>query len=213
MLPTAHVEFTWAALNLIQRHSNSLTKADFRWVAAAALAPDLLDKPLALTLYRESNAALFWGHNLWFHSAVWLVALVLYAGRGAFSRAAPYLLAFSGHLIADRMWGFRDSLFYPLGGGHWHAWVHVGDAGAMLDAYLGIIAETPLLVAFELVGLALLIWFVIDRGLWGKANLRRFIRSGRACPHRTSCESLAGSESELPNVMRRNQGRLGRPRE
>lgn len=251
MLPTGHVEFTWAALNLLQRKAGLFREADYRLVALAALAPDLLDKPLALTVYRDTDAALFWGHNLWLHLAVWLAAwgwsrwsntkrstpstssgqalsgLVmafpppyhignaeaehpecsgaeskgrsgqrtrphpstsagapmpasaqdarLFSGQGSL----PYLLAFSGHLIADRMWGFQESLFYPLGAGYWHPWTHVGAPVAMLDAYLTIIRTTPILVAFEVIGLVLLGWFVWDRKLWRRDRLAAWLRTGR----------------------------------
>lgn len=185
MLPTGHIEFTWAALNLLQRRYNRFTEADYRFIALTALAPDLLDKPLALTVYRDTQVALFWGHNLWFHLGVWLgVAVWAWLG-GAGCRqvrwgcAAPYLLAFSGHLIADRMWGFQESLFYPLGAGHWHIWVHVGAPQAMWSAYMEIIRATPILVAFEVVGLGLLAWFVWDRRLWVRARLSAWLRTGR----------------------------------
>ena len=171
MLPTGHIEFTWAALNVVQRRTGWFRDTDYRLMAVAALAPDLLDKPLALTFYRDTDAALFWGHNLWLHMAVWLVAWALIVGqtrshkeagaiRRRFAGILPYLLAFSGHLLADRMWGFRESLFYPLGAGYWHPWVHVGEPAAMLAAYLHIIRTTPILVAFE-----------VDRG--GAAGLVR----------------------------------------
>ncbi len=191
MLPTGHIEFTWAALNLVQRRTGWFHDTDYRLMAIAALAPDLLDKPLALTLYRDTDAALFWGHNLWLHLAVWLIAWAMIAGkvqsraaarttiRRRFAGVLPYLLAFSGHLLADRMWGFRESLLYPFGAGYWHPWVHVGEPAAMLAAYLHIIRTTPILVAFEVVGAALLVWFIADRRLWEPGRLARFLRTGR----------------------------------
>jgi hypothetical protein len=179
MLPTGHIEFTWAALNLVQRRGARWLNADYRWMALAALAPDLLDKPLALTVYRDTDAALFWGHNLWFHLAVWLVALGKSRERGPALARLPYLLAFSGHLLADRMWGFQESLFYPLGAGEWHRWVHVGAPSAMWAAYTEIIRTTPMLLAFEALGLALLAWLVWDRRLWQRTRLAAFLRRGR----------------------------------
>ncbi len=202
MLPTGHIEFTWAALNLLQRKAGLFRNADYRLVALAALAPDLLDKPLALTVYRDTDAALFWGHNLWFHLGVWLIARA-WSRRvgvrtenvpgvtlnGSFAQrwlrrvtsegSLPYLLAFSGHLLADRMWGFQESLFYPLGAGYWHPWMHVGVPQAMLDAYLHIIRTTPIIVAFEVIGLGLLAWFVWDRRLWRRDRLKAWLRTGR----------------------------------
>jgi hypothetical protein len=203
MLPTGHIEFTWAALNLLQRRRGIFLEADYRLVALAALAPDLVDKPLALTIYSDADAALFWGHNLWLHVAVWATVLIvpvalgpsrrsgvprtgeaLFAPsrdswRGTARRALPYLLAFSGHLLADRMWGFRESLFYPLGAGYWHPWVHVGEPAAMLDAYVTIILTTPILVAFEIIGAFLLVWLISDRRLFEIGRLKTFLRTGR----------------------------------
>ena len=206
MLPTGHIEFTWAALNVVQRRTGWFRDTDYRLIAAAALAPDLLDKPLALTFYRDTDAALFWGHNLWLHMAVWLAAWVLIVGqakyrgetgsvRRRFAVILPYLLAFSGHLLADRMWGFRESLFYPLGAGYWHPWVHVGEPAAMLAAYLHIIRTTPILVAFEVVGAVLLVWFAVDRRLWEPGRLARFLRTGR--PDDVRPTSVAGISRTL----------------
>lgn len=213
MLPAGHLEFTWAALNLVQRRTGLFRGADYRLVALAALAPDLLDKPLALTVYRETQAALFWGHNLWLHGAVWLAVWGATSGQAGlrrrapgepapgnrFGEVAPYLLAFSGHLLADRMWGFRDSLFYPLGAGHWHRWRHVGGPAAMLGAYLGVIRTAPILVVFEGLGAGLLVWFVADRRLWEPKRLGHLLRTGRPCDARCPAYiPLDGSKSRQP---------------
>jgi hypothetical protein len=184
MLPGGHIEYTWATLNLIQRKTGLFGDADYRWIAVAASLPDLIDKPLALTAYRSTDAALFWGHNLWFHLGAW-IAVAAWCARPDSDvktnarRAMPYVLAFSGHLIADRMWGFQETLLYPLGAGHWHPWVHVGEPGAMLQAYIDIVRSTPILVFFEASGLALLAWFVMDRRLWRPRPLLNFLRTGR----------------------------------
>ena len=218
MLPTGHIEFTWAALNLVQRRTGRFRDADYRLMAVAALAPDLLDKPLALTFYSDTQAALFWGHNLWLHLAVWLIAWAVIVGqtracegtravRRRFVGILPYLLAFSGHLVADRMWGFRESLFYPVGAGYWHPWVHVGEPAAMLAAYLHIIRTTPILVAFEGVGAALLAWFAIDRRLWEPDRLARFLRTGHPDDVRPAtvpdfCRALARAAAFIAAAMR-----------
>lgn len=205
MLPTAHVEFTWAALNLLQRRPGLFREADYRWIALAALAPDLLDKPLALTIYRDTQAALFWGHNLWLHGLVWAVALGWSLGApGRVKRVLPYLLTFSSHLVADRMWGFRESLFYPLGAGYWHPWVHVGAPGAMLSAYIEIVRTTPILVVFEVIGLALLAWFVRDRRLWRREQLALFLRTGRVLdrPDAAGAPKQAGFAARLALLVR-----------
>ena len=47
MLPPSHVAYTWAALALTQEKLGQFEDADYRLVALAAVAPDLIDKPLA----------------------------------------------------------------------------------------------------------------------------------------------------------------------
>lgn len=175
MLPTGHIEFTWAALNLIQRGSGRLEEADYRLMALCAVLPDVIDKPLATFVMTDSEAALLFGHTALVHGAVWLTC----AATGNTQRALPYLLAFSGHLLADRMWKFRQTLLWPLRGRQFHRWRHVGSPAAIVNAYLDIVRKKPLLVTFEVVGAGLLAWFVIDRELWRPERLAEFARTGR----------------------------------
>ena len=72
MLPTAHVEFTWAVLNLLQRKAGLFPDADYRQVAFFALLPDAVDKPLATFVLTDSNAALLFGHTALLHGGAWL---------------------------------------------------------------------------------------------------------------------------------------------
>ena len=171
-----------------------------------------------MTVYRDTQAALFWGHNLWLHGSDLAGGLGITVGADGFRRRSrtaglagtrfvailPYLLAFSGHLIADRMWGFRESLFYPLGAGIWHRWMHVGEPAAMLHAYLGIIRTTPILVVFELTGAALLAWFVWDRRLWAPGQMAGFLRTGKpgdatGQPHTAVTHRRPGGGSQPPS--------------
>ena len=108
------------------------------------------------------------------HGGLWLAA----AATGRLDRGLPYLLAFSGHLVADRMWSFADTLLWPLRGKNFHQWKHVGSPQAILAAYLKVIAEEPLLPAFEAIGTALLVWFVLDRKLYQSKRFSDFIRNG-----------------------------------
>ena len=39
MLPPAHIEFTWAGLNFLQRQAGLFPEADYRLVALAAVLP------------------------------------------------------------------------------------------------------------------------------------------------------------------------------
>ena len=172
MLPFGHVEFTWGAANALQR-AGVLGDVDYRGLALASLAPDLIDKPLAIFVFPKANATLLFSHTLIAHLGVW--ALVLWRGK----RWAPYALAFSGHLLADRMWGFAQTLLWPFRGRRFHQWRHVGSPDAFLRAYVDIVRTEPKLAAFELLGLGILGWLVLDRKLWQKQRLWRFIFKGR----------------------------------
>ena len=175
MLPTGHIEFTWAALNLLQSGAGLFEDTDYRLMALCAVLPDAIDKPLATFVMTDSEAALLFGHTALLHGGVWLAA----AATGQLRRTLPYLLAFSGHLLADRMWSFSQTLLWPLRGRRFHHWKHVGSPAAILDAYLKIIRDEPLLVTFEVIGAGLLGWFVADRRLWEPERLAGLVRFGR----------------------------------
>lgn len=172
MLPLGHVAFTWAAANALQR-AGALKGPDYRGLAVAAVAPDLIDKPLAVFVLPGENATLLFSHTLLAHLVVWVLAL--WSGK----RWIPYALAFSGHLLADRMWGFAQTLLWPFRGRRFHQWRHVGSPHAFLAAYSEIVTTEPKLAAFELIGLGLLGWLAVDRKLYRRGRLMRFIRSGR----------------------------------
>jgi len=174
MLPTGHIEWTWAGLNLIQRRTGLFEDADYRLMALAVLAPDLLDKPLAWFVFPDANAALFFGHTLLLHSLVWLAV----AMTGRLRRWLPYLLALSAHLIEDRMWGFTQTLLWPLRGWGWHPWQHVGTPNEMLHAYLQIILAEPILIILDAIGAVLLIWFIWDRKLTTRERMITFLLTG-----------------------------------
>ena len=175
MLPTGHVEFTWAALNLLQRGAGLFEDTDYRLMALCAVLPDAIDKPLATFVMTDSEAALLFGHTALLHGGVWLAA----AATGQVSRALPYLLAFSGHLLADRMWSFSQTLLWPLRGRRFHHWKHVGSPAAILEAYFKVIRDVPILMRFEVIGAGLLGWFVLDRQLCRSENLAALVTSGR----------------------------------
>jgi hypothetical protein len=172
MLPSAHVELTWGVLNLAQR-AGLWRDADYRGVALAAIVPDLIDKPLAVFALSQENATLLFSHTLMAHLLLWVS--VLAAGR----RYAPYALAASSHLVGDRMWSFLQTFLWPFRGRRFHQWRHVGSPAAFLAAYREIVRSESKLVAFELLGFASLAWLVLDRKLYCKESLWRFLTTGR----------------------------------
>ncbi len=162
-------------MNLLQRGAGLFEDTDYRLMALCAVLPDAIDKPLATFVMTDSEAALLFGHTALLHGGVWLTA----AATGQVSRALPYLLAFSGHLLADRMWSFSQTLLWPLRGRRFHHWKHVGSPAAILEAYFKVIRDVPILMRFEVIGAGLLGWFVVDRQLWRSENLAALAITGR----------------------------------
>lgn len=172
MLPFGHVEFTWGTLNALQ-YAGIFEDVDYRGMALAAVAPDLIDKPLAVFVFPKANAALLFSHTFVLHALVW--AMVLWRGK----KWIPYALAFSGHMLADRMWGFTQTFLWPFRGRQFHQWRHVGSPDAFLRAYAEIVRTEPKLAAFELAGLGLLGWLIWDRKLYQRKRLWRLILRGK----------------------------------
>jgi len=173
MLPTGHVAFTWGALNALQRAGVIDEEVDYRAVALSAITPDVIDKPLAVFIFPKSNAALLFSHTLVAQLLVWAVTVM--AGK----KWMPYALAFSGHLLLDRMWGFAQTLLWPFRGWRFHQWRHVGSPDAFVSAYKEILRKEPKLTIFELAGLLLMAWLMIDRKLYHWDRLRHFVATGR----------------------------------
>lgn len=175
MLPFGHVAYTWAALAWLQSRDLA-TDVDYRGAAVAALLPDLIDKPLTLTLMSSSGTSQGPGHTL-------LVQAVL---TGATARLKPewlsYALISSSHLLADQMWKYPRTLLFPLSG-RFDTWKFMGTPSAMLAAYAEI-ATRPAIMAVEAAGLLLLGWLVRRHRLHRPNSLKRFLMTGRldACP-------------------------------
>jgi hypothetical protein len=169
-LPFGHVTYTWAALALLQDRGVG-QELDYRGAAFAALLPDLVDKPLSLTLLANSGTSQGMAHTLLGHG---LVTLAVYGLKPAW---VPYALIANGHLVADQMWKYPKTLFYPFSG-RLDSWKFMGSPSAMLSAYVEI-ATRPAIIAVEVVGLALLGWVVARGNLHRKEGLKRLLFRGK----------------------------------
>jgi hypothetical protein len=170
MLPFGHVAYTWAALAWLQSRERA-TNIDYRGAAVAALLPDLIDKPLTLTLMSSAGTSQGPAHTLLGQ------ALLTTATARCKADWLPYALISSSHLLADQMWKYPRTLFFPFSG-RLDSWKFMGTPSAMLDAYAEI-ATRPAIMAVEAVGLALLGWVVRKHRLYRKGPLKRFLLTGR----------------------------------
>ncbi len=170
MLPLGHVAYTWATLAWLQSRQKA-TYVDYRGAAVAALLPDLIDKPLSLTLMTDSGTSQGLAHTLLGHTLLaWAVA--------RFRRQwLPYTLIANSHLLADQMWKYPRTLLFPFSG-RLDSWKFMGTPAAMVNAYAEI-ATRPAIVAVEALGLVLLGWVVRKGQLHRKHSLKRLIFKGR----------------------------------
>jgi hypothetical protein len=174
MLPPAHIEYTWGGLWLAQRGFQRFLHADYRWTALAAVLPDVMDKTLVLTIFgHRYQTGQIYGHTLLLHGLV-LAAVLLWKRDWL-----VYALAFSSHLLLDRMWRYPETLFYPLLGDRFSIWTDLSTLDAMARAYAGIYRERPLLWILELGGIIVLAAFVWRFELYRWKRLQSFLRSGR----------------------------------
>jgi len=175
MLPISHVAYTLAALDLAQKRWPGLGRVDQRLLALAANAPDLFDKPLAAAYYYPRfRAAVLYAHTLLAHLAV--LGLTLWR-RPAW---AVYALAFNGHALADRMWCFPDTFYWPFRGWRFHVWQkRGGEQEDIRRAYWIAFTHRPELWVWEAGGLLAGLWFVLHNRLYRRERLWHWLRTGR----------------------------------
>jgi hypothetical protein len=173
MLPLGHIAYTWAALAWLQSHDRA-RDIDYRGAALAALAPDLIDKPLSLTLLANSGTSQGLSHTLLAQAALTSAAALFKPDW------LPYALIVNSHLIADQMWHYPRTLFFPFSG-QLDSWQFMGTPAAMLRAYAEI-ATRPAIIAVEAVGLALLAWVAHKGQLHRRQSLKRLLLTGKLVP-------------------------------
>lgn len=170
MLPIGHIAYTWAALAWLQSHQ-LVGNVDYRGAAAAALLPDLIDKPLSLSVMSNSGTSQGLAHTLLGHAL--LTAIV--------SRYRPewllYALIANSHLAADQMWKYPRTLLFPFSR-RLDSWKFMGTPSAMVSAYIEI-ATRPSILVVEVVGLALLGWVIGKGQLHRRRGLKHLLLSGK----------------------------------
>jgi hypothetical protein len=172
MLPQSHAFIALGLQKFLASQFDSLKDADYRKVALASVLPDLIDKPLAVFVFPEMKAGLLFAHAPIFHLP-WLIL-----SRWCTSWL-PYALAFTGHIIADRIWFFRETFWFPRYGFRFHQWQHIGDLKSFGNAYRAMYKRRPDLFLYEVFALSVFLWFVVSSGLTNRQALWQFIRTGK----------------------------------
>lgn len=175
MLPQSHVTYTLAAWDVLKKRIPALQKADYRLVALAAIGPDLIDKPLAaLYFYRRYKSAVLFAHTLLTHLTVLGIAI--------WKKPCwwPYVLAFNGHALLDRLWLFRDTWYWPFRGWRFHVWKKAGSEQQDIQlAYWYAFTRRPELWIWEAGGILAGLWFVFRHRLYRLDRAWHLLRTGQ----------------------------------
>lgn len=182
MFPTGHITYTFGGLALLQARGWMPPDVDYRLAALVAVAPDMVDKPLSLLVFTDSQTTQGLCHTLVVHLAV--TALVLVFAR----RFWPYAVVFNFHLVCDQIWRYPRTMLWPLLGPGFEPWKPIEGLEGFLAAYAEI-AMMPEMLTLELIGLAMLAVLVVSRRLYRPARLAAFLRTGHlpgnGCPQST----------------------------
>lgn len=180
MLPQSHIAYTWLALSVAQEYLGAGEDADYRLIALAATAPDLIDKPLALAyFYERYKSAVLFAHTI-IANVVAIVLTIWFApGRWV------YTCAFLGHALIDRLWLFPATFYWPTRGWRFHVWGKRGSEQEKIGwAYWIAFTRRPELWGWELGGILAFALFARRHRLYQRANLKQFILSGKVAPPR-----------------------------
>ena len=175
MLPPAHIAYSWLTLSLLQDSLDVAPDADYRGVALAAMASDLVDKPLAAAyFYRKHKAAVLFAHTLLAYVAVAVWTFTRWP------RGAVYGLTILGHAVLDRIWFYPDTFYWPLRGWRFHVWGKRGSEQKEISkAYWFAFTRRPGLWLWEVGGMLALAWFVWRHRLYHPRRLLKFLLTGR----------------------------------
>jgi inner membrane protein len=175
VLPQSHVAYSWLALTLAQDTLDVAHDTDYRVVALAAMASDLVDKPLAAAyFYRKQRAAVLFGHTL-----LTYLGIAYWTAR-RFPHNGVIGLTMLGHALLDRIWFFPDTFYWPLRGWTFHRWrKQGGEQGDMGNAYWVTFTRRRELWMWEVGGLLALAWVVWRHRLYRPRRLLQFLLTGR----------------------------------
>jgi hypothetical protein len=148
-------------------------RIDYRFILLGAIAPDLVDGMLSLAWFPGWQGRGV-AHTI---AAVVVVALVVILGLRGTRRLAWFGLPVGWllHLVGDGMWEHPETFLWPLfgsdlseGGREPYSWELFVDPLGHLATWAG-----------ELIGVAILAWFVVAFGLRDGARRSMFLRDGR----------------------------------
>lgn len=164
----------WGTAELLQQNNSRLARLDYRLLALCSMLPDIIDKPLAILVFTGANTSQLITHSLIFSVVLLVISLLWWRS------ALPYMLAFAGHVVLDRMWNHTESFWWPIYG--WNVfWEYkpMNTAKEMVNVYLDIVTRYPQVWVIELIALLFFVWFGLRFKLYVWKRLKYFVWTGR----------------------------------
>jgi hypothetical protein len=140
-------------------------------VLVGSLLPDIIDKPIGITLLGNGRA---FGHTLLFNFILISIGIWLYYKRRR-SGFLIFSLCSAGHLILDEMWHNSVSLFWPFYG-HFVTSEARSFTGWLMETMQRVPEMRLHILVAEIVGAVILICFL--RELIMKRGILAFIKTG-----------------------------------
>ncbi len=151
-------------------------RIDYRYVLVGAIAPDLVDGALGLIVF-EGPSGRWIAHSL---LAVVVVGVAIIVSLGGERRLAVFGLAVGWllHLVGDGMWQAPRTFLWPSFGSDFGTTPREPYSWDLLAHPLEHLATW----GGELLGIAILAWFVVAFGLARPDRRRLFLRDGYLRP-------------------------------
>lgn len=163
MLLFAHLGLTLAGARFV-------AAADLAFVALGSLLPDIIDKPLGWMIYGTPSMGRIYAHTLLF--LLLLIALASFFWNIRLASLSGGVLA---HLALDSMWNSPTTLFWPFRGG-FPVVTELNTNDYIKQLLMGL--HDPWILVPELLGLAYLLYFVLQRRSSLVAKGKKLIRMG-----------------------------------
>lgn len=146
---------------------------DIRLLFIGSLLPDIIDKPLGTFFFRDTfSSGRIFCHTLAFLLFITLIGFYLYRSHGKTWMLTLSFGTFT-HLIFDKMWRAPQTLLWPV-----YGWTFEKvDLTHWIWNIFYAVRTDPGVYVPELVGMAILIWFVVV--LVRRRQVYAFIRNSK----------------------------------
>ena len=156
-----------------RRDGVSLPRFDWRYLLLGALLPDIIDKPLSEVIFSPYfHSGRIFGHTLLLLIILVMVGIARYRSKGD-TRILLLALGCAAHLIADAIWQYPATVFWPLLG--WFRQEINYSLG--ISGFLVYLSENSVFFT-EMSGMVLLIILMRATGIRSFSAAKKFLKTG-----------------------------------